>query len=169
MIQYVITCNYLGFLWFYWFFFVMLVYPLPEQLCFLSVPAQICLFLYTVIQWLCDGAVRCLSPGAVVTRQEQVVGCVVNSSQCPLCINLLCWLFSRIVPQTDVDWVQVYDFVFDRLRAVRQDAVIQGLDGTVAITLFEHIVCFHVYAGYRYESFVIHSGYCFFWWFWFNI
>ncbi|XP_025081408.1 SAC3 domain-containing protein 1-like isoform X2 [Pomacea canaliculata] len=59
------------------------------------------------------------------------------------------YLFKKIVPQTDVDWVQVYDFVFDRLRAVRQDAVIQGLDGTVAITLFEHIVCFHVYAGYR--------------------
>lgn len=44
----------------------------------------------------------------------------------------------------------MYDYVFDRLRAVRQDAVMQGLDGDIIITLMENIVRFHIYAEYRY-------------------
>ena len=48
-----------------------------------------------------------------------------------------------------MDWVLVYDFVFDRLRAVRQDAVLQALKGPELIVLLEHIVRFYIYAGYR--------------------
>jgi hypothetical protein len=44
----------------------------------------------------------------------------------------------------------VYDFVADRLRAVRKDLVVQGLHGPCVLPLLEPMVLFHVYAGYRY-------------------
>jgi hypothetical protein len=50
-----------------------------------------------------------------------------------------------------MEWCIVYDFVFDRLRAVRQDLVIQGLGSVDSIKVLEPIVRFHCYAGYRYE------------------
>lgn len=49
--------------------------------------------------------------------------------------------------------MSVYDFVFDRLRAVRQDMVIQGIVGADAIDILEKIVRFHLYASYRYNCF----------------
>jgi len=52
-----------------------------------------------------------------------------------------------------MDWCVVYDFVFDRLRAVRQDLVIQGLSSADSIMVLEPIVRFHSYAGYRYECY----------------
>ncbi|KAI8786069.1 SAC3 domain-containing protein 1 [Biomphalaria glabrata] len=59
------------------------------------------------------------------------------------------YLFTSIVPKTHPAWNIVYEFVFDRLRAVRQDMVIQGITGTDAICLLEQIVRFHLYAAYR--------------------
>ncbi|KAF4532472.1 hypothetical protein B566_EDAN003048, partial [Ephemera danica] len=54
-------------------------------------------------------------------------------------------------PPPDVkDWVIVYEFVADRLRAVRQDMVIQGLiSGDDSLLVLEAMVLFHIYAGYR--------------------
>lgn len=51
----------------------------------------------------------------------------------------------------DLDWASIYDFVFDRLRSVRQDAVIQRVDATTSILLLEPIVRFHIYAAQRYK------------------
>ncbi|KAL0116527.1 hypothetical protein PUN28_009887 [Cardiocondyla obscurior] len=65
---------------------------------------------------------------------------------------LLCtvkYLFTKIITQTDLDWTSIYDFVFDRLRSVRQDAVIQRVDVTASILLLEPIIRFHVYAAQR--------------------
>ncbi|KAK7497809.1 hypothetical protein BaRGS_00010943 [Batillaria attramentaria] len=64
-------------------------------------------------------------------------------------LSTVAYLFKHIIIRQDDDWVRVYDFVFDRLRAVRQDAVVQCVDGENAITLLEQMVRFHVYAGYR--------------------
>lgn len=50
-----------------------------------------------------------------------------------------------------MDWALIYDFVFDRLRSVRQDAVIQRVDRTINILLLEPIVRFHTYAMQRYS------------------
>jgi hypothetical protein len=50
-----------------------------------------------------------------------------------------------------MEWSIVYDFIFDRLRAVRQDLVIQGLGSVDSFKVLEPIVRFHSYAGYRYE------------------
>lgn len=47
------------------------------------------------------------------------------------------------------DWCVVYDFVFDRLRAVRQDMVIQDLGSIDGMMILEPTVRFHGYAGYR--------------------
>lgn len=46
-------------------------------------------------------------------------------------------------------WAEVYDFIVDRLTAVRQYMTIQQMDGPGAITLLENAVRFYIYAGYR--------------------
>lgn len=45
--------------------------------------------------------------------------------------------------------MDVYDFIFDRLRAVRQDMVIQRLDGDGAIFIYEQTIAFLVLFGYQ--------------------
>ncbi|XP_011168263.1 SAC3 domain-containing protein 1 isoform X1 [Solenopsis invicta] len=59
------------------------------------------------------------------------------------------YLFTKIITRMDLDWASIYDFVFDRLRSVRQDAVIQRVDATTSILLLEPIVRFHIYAAQR--------------------
>jgi len=62
---------------------------------------------------------------------------------------IICNCDGSIVPRTDVPWHRVYEFVFDRLRAVRQDMVIQRIGGNSAVSILESIVRFLIYAGYR--------------------
>ena len=45
--------------------------------------------------------------------------------------------------------MDAYDFVFDRLRAVRQDMVIQRLVGEGAIYVYEQTLAFLVLFGYK--------------------
>ena len=45
--------------------------------------------------------------------------------------------------------MEVYDFVFDRLRAVRQDLVIQRQTGDGALFIYEQSIAFLVLFGYR--------------------
>ncbi|KZC09028.1 PREDICTED: SAC3 domain-containing protein 1 [Dufourea novaeangliae] len=59
------------------------------------------------------------------------------------------YLFTKITTRTDVDWTVTYDFVFDRLRAVRQDVVIQRIDVSASISIFEPIVRFLIYSAQR--------------------
>ncbi|CAG7691787.1 unnamed protein product, partial [Allacma fusca] len=46
----------------------------------------------------------------------------------------------------------IYDFVFDRLRSVRQDLVIQRIQDETAISILEVVVRFHLYATFRLEK-----------------
>ncbi|XP_036378505.1 SAC3 domain-containing protein 1 [Megalops cyprinoides] len=46
-------------------------------------------------------------------------------------------------------WNEVYDFVFDRLRCVRQDMVIQRVSGPECVAVLERTVRFLLYASYR--------------------
>ncbi|XP_014468556.1 PREDICTED: germinal-center associated nuclear protein isoform X2 [Dinoponera quadriceps] len=64
-------------------------------------------------------------------------------------LSTIQYLFTEIVTKTDLNWVLIYDFVFDRLRSVRQDAVIQRIDTTAYIRLLEPITRFHIYAAQR--------------------
>lgn len=51
--------------------------------------------------------------------------------------------------EEDGAWmVELFDFVADRLQAVRKDVVIQGLSGPRVIELYERVVRFHVLFGY---------------------
>ena len=45
-----------------------------------------------------------------------------------------------------------YHFVFDRLRAVRQDLVVQSVRNEVTLKVLEISVRFHLYAGYKYDD-----------------
>uniref|UniRef100_A0A3P9HTB2 Si:zfos-452g4.1 n=2 Tax=Oryzias latipes TaxID=8090 RepID=A0A3P9HTB2_ORYLA len=46
-------------------------------------------------------------------------------------------------------WTEVYGFVFDRLRSVKQDMIIQRVSGSECAALLEPIVRFLIYASYR--------------------
>ncbi|PSN34740.1 hypothetical protein C0J52_23123 [Blattella germanica] len=64
-----------------------------------------------------------------------------------------------LVQRENLDWCVVYDFVFDRLRAVRQDLVVQGFDSRDCIRILEPIVLFHCYAGYRHALIVMSNAF----------
>lgn len=49
----------------------------------------------------------------------------------------------------DDDWMFICDFVFDRLKAIRQDAVIQRIEGLRYIEILEGSIRFLVYSMYR--------------------
>lgn len=60
------------------------------------------------------------------------------------------YLMRKIVPSsTDANWADSYQFVWDRLWAVRQDMTIQGLSGSDCIQILEQAVRFYVYAAFR--------------------
>ncbi|KAK2191665.1 hypothetical protein NP493_48g04022 [Ridgeia piscesae] len=61
----------------------------------------------------------------------------------------VCYLINNVIPLCDSNWYRTYEYVFDRLRAVRQDMVMQQVAGTEAVWLLERISDFHIYAGYR--------------------
>lgn len=44
---------------------------------------------------------------------------------------------------------QVYSFVFDRLRGVKQDMIIQRVSGLNCVAILERTVRFLIYASYR--------------------
>ena len=50
----------------------------------------------------------------------------------------------RICAQEDVDWVVKYEFVFDRLRAVRQDLTILSIADDSAVYILENCVRFYL-------------------------
>ncbi|XP_072173932.1 SAC3 domain-containing protein 1-like [Diadema setosum] len=58
-------------------------------------------------------------------------------------------LVCKVMTRTDHPWTKIYNFVFDRLRAVRQDLVIQRAVGWECTQILEHCVCFHIYSAYR--------------------
>ena len=63
------------------------------------------------------------------------------SSRESICSNEFSVLLSFVL--------QVYDFVFDRLRSVRQDMIIQRVSGPDCERILEQTVRFHIYASYR--------------------
>ncbi|XP_063226860.1 uncharacterized protein LOC134533307 isoform X6 [Bacillus rossius redtenbacheri] len=67
----------------------------------------------------------------------------------PVLHATLRYLLGNVVADTRYNWHLVYEFVFDRLRAIRQDMVVQGVCPTWSITLLQPMVRFHAYAGYR--------------------
>ncbi len=76
-------------------------------------------------------------------------------------------LFCRVVGGSRAPYLAVYDFVFDRLRAVRQDLVVQGyLEGCCGqdtlrvIQILASCVRFYVYSQYKSVSLMTQHRSC---------
>ncbi|XP_071942281.1 SAC3 domain-containing protein 1-like isoform X2 [Antedon mediterranea] len=57
--------------------------------------------------------------------------------------------YSRILSKNDISYLARYNFVFDRLRSIRQDAVIQRSEEPEIITILEQAIRFHHLSSYR--------------------
>ncbi|XP_029469298.1 SAC3 domain-containing protein 1 [Rhinatrema bivittatum] len=58
------------------------------------------------------------------------------------------YLMEEVVPRTDASWRELYTFVSDRLRSVRQDMIVQRVHGEDCVTLLEPTLAFLLCAGY---------------------
>lgn len=62
------------------------------------------------------------------------------------------YLLSDIIRDDRKPFHFAYDFIFDRLRAIRQEIVMQDLDEIATIELIEPMIMFLAYALYRFVS-----------------
>nr|XP_015220821.1 PREDICTED: SAC3 domain-containing protein 1 [Lepisosteus oculatus] len=61
-----------------------------------------------------------------------------------------CYLIDQIASSDTLGpWTEVYDFVFDRLRSVRQDMIVQRVGGETCVAILERTVRFLLYASHR--------------------
>ena len=66
----------------------------------------------------------------------------------PVLLKTVRFLVEKVLPISTVPWCRVYEYVFDRLRAVRQDMVVQRIKGPEAVSILETAVRFHIYSAY---------------------
>ncbi|CAL8307942.1 unnamed protein product [Lota lota] len=65
-------------------------------------------------------------------------------------LKTVCYLIDDIATMPgQTSWHEVYDFVFDRLRSVRQDMIIQRTTGPDCLAILERTVRLLVYASFR--------------------
>lgn len=62
------------------------------------------------------------------------------------------YLLTDVLNDTRKPFHVAYDFIFDRLRAVRQEIVMQNLDSALTIQLLEPIIMFLAYSLYRFAT-----------------
>lgn len=67
----------------------------------------------------------------------------------PVLIVTVDYLLEAIATRVDVPWAEVYGFISNRLRAVRQDLVMQDIHDGDAVCILEKAVRFYLYAGYH--------------------
>ncbi|XP_045542927.1 germinal-center associated nuclear protein isoform X2 [Papilio machaon] len=67
----------------------------------------------------------------------------------PVLKETIHYLLLRVTKRTDVTVACIYDFVNDRLRAIRQDMTVQRLAPEECMQLLEPMIRFYVYFGYR--------------------
>ncbi|KAM9848609.1 SAC3 domain-containing protein 1 isoform 2-T2 [Aulostomus maculatus] len=79
--------------------------------------------------------------------------CSTNSSDLrppAVLLKTVCYLIDEIAASPHLHpWTEVYSFVFDRLRGVKQDMIIQRVHGLDCITMLERMIRFLIYASYR--------------------
>ncbi|KAG7513875.1 hypothetical protein JOB18_019031 [Solea senegalensis] len=62
----------------------------------------------------------------------------------------VCYLIDEIAASPNLHpWTEVYSFVFDRLRSVKQDMIIQRVSGLDCVSILEKTVRFLIYASFR--------------------
>ncbi|XP_017262449.1 SAC3 domain-containing protein 1 [Kryptolebias marmoratus] len=65
-------------------------------------------------------------------------------------LKTVCYLIDDIAASPTLHpWTEVYSFVFDRLRSVKQDMIIQRLSGLDCTAILERTVRFLIYASYH--------------------
>ncbi|KAM7388309.1 hypothetical protein PAMP_024495 [Pampus punctatissimus] len=65
-------------------------------------------------------------------------------------LKTVCYLIDDIAASPRLHpWTEVYSFVFDRLRGVKQDMIIQRVSGCDCVAILERTVRFLIYASYR--------------------
>ncbi|XP_061636493.1 SAC3 domain-containing protein 1 [Phyllopteryx taeniolatus] len=65
-------------------------------------------------------------------------------------LKTVCYLIDEVTASPHLHpWTEVYSFVFDRLRSVKQDMIIQRAHGADCVAILERTVRFLVYASYR--------------------
>ncbi|XP_068447847.1 SAC3 domain-containing protein 1 isoform X2 [Clinocottus analis] len=65
-------------------------------------------------------------------------------------LKTVCYLIDDIAASLHLQpWTEVYSFVFDRLRGVKQDMIIQRVSGLTCVAILERTVRFLIYASYR--------------------
>ncbi|XP_041646696.1 SAC3 domain-containing protein 1 isoform X2 [Cheilinus undulatus] len=65
-------------------------------------------------------------------------------------LKTVCFLIDDVAASPDQHpWTEVYSFVFDRLRGVKQDMIIQRVSGVKCIAILERTVRFLIYSSYR--------------------
>ncbi|XP_063930621.1 SAC3 domain-containing protein 1 [Zophobas morio] len=67
----------------------------------------------------------------------------------PTLLKTVRYLLCDVITTKKVPWHVVYDFITDRLLAVRQDMVVQNISKAESITILQPIVRFHAYAAYQ--------------------
>ncbi|XP_011613126.2 SAC3 domain-containing protein 1 isoform X1 [Takifugu rubripes] len=65
-------------------------------------------------------------------------------------LKTVCYLIDDIAASSRPHpWTEVYSFVFDRLRGVKQDMIIQRISGLNCVAILERMVRFLIYSSYR--------------------
>ncbi|KAM3876085.1 uncharacterized protein ACN63O_022594 [Diretmus argenteus] len=105
------------------------------------------------------GAQRVRRPRADPSRavKEYSRPAAGKDSTCPadlrppaVLLQTVCYLIDDIAASRRLQpWTEVYDFVFDRLRSVKQDMIIQRVSGPDCVAILERTVRFLIYASYR--------------------
>lgn len=67
----------------------------------------------------------------------------------PVLMKTLRYLLTNVCCQKDISWAVVYQFVCDRLQAIRQDLCVQGVRNSMALQIYQAAVRFYIYSHYR--------------------
>ncbi|XP_054718080.1 germinal-center associated nuclear protein-like [Uloborus diversus] len=63
-------------------------------------------------------------------------------------LNTTNYLINEILPLTSVPFITIYDFVNDRIQAIRQDIVIQRIKDFHAVTIMKKCIRFYILSAY---------------------
>ncbi|XP_018331479.1 germinal-center associated nuclear protein [Agrilus planipennis] len=67
----------------------------------------------------------------------------------PVLMHTVKYLLDEVINSKECPWHVVYAFITDRLRAVRQDMIIQRISRSYCVAILQPIIGFHAYAAYR--------------------
>ena len=67
----------------------------------------------------------------------------------PVLLSTTLYLIEQICTKDNQSWERIYEFVFDRLRAVRQDIVIQDMNNEIVVYILQCAVRFHILSAYK--------------------